>query len=82
MLNECAYCLQEGIVAEPRDIDLGVIFGLGFPPFRGGILRYADSLGLDRVVHQLDDLADRFGVRLRPAPILVEKAEAGESFYP
>jgi len=81
MLNECVYCLEEGIAEHPRDVDIGVIFGLGFPPFRGGVLRYADAVGLGTVVDKLHDLADEFGDRLRPADLLEEKAERGESFY-
>ncbi|MFP4598814.1 MAG: 3-hydroxyacyl-CoA dehydrogenase NAD-binding domain-containing protein [Persicimonas sp.] len=81
MLNECAYCLQEDIVMHPRDIDIGVIFGLGFPPFRGGILRHADAQGLPNVAGQMIRLAEQFGDRLRPADIIVEKAEKNESFY-
>ena len=81
MLNECVHCLQEGIVEEPRDIDVGVIFGLGFPPFRGGILRYADSRGLGDIVETMHRLADEYGDRLRPAGLLEQKASAGESFY-
>jgi 3-hydroxyacyl-CoA dehydrogenase/enoyl-CoA hydratase/3-hydroxybutyryl-CoA epimerase len=81
MLNECAYCLQEGIVEHPRDIDIGVIFGLGFPPFRGGILRHADTVGLPKVAARMHYLADQFGDRLKPADIIVEKAEKNENFY-
>lgn len=81
MLNECAYCLQEGIVEHPRDIDIGVIFGLGFPPFRGGILRYADSVGLPRIAADMTKLAEEFGSRLKPAQIIVDMAEKNESFY-
>jgi 3-hydroxyacyl-CoA dehydrogenase/enoyl-CoA hydratase/3-hydroxybutyryl-CoA epimerase len=82
MLNECVRCLEEGIVEEPRDIDVGVIFGLGFPPFRGGILRYADARGLQGIVETMDRLADEFGDRLRPAELLREKASEGGSFHP
>ncbi len=81
MLNECAYALEEGILRSPRDGDIGVIFGLGFPPFRGGIFRHADEVGLSNVVDQLNRLADQFGDRLRPAQILVDKAANGETFY-
>ncbi len=81
MLNECAYALQEGILRNPRDGDIGVIFGLGFPPFRGGIFRYADEVGLDTVVEQMNRLADQFGERLLPAQILVDKASEGSTFY-
>lgn len=81
MLNECAFCLEEGIASSPRDIDIGVIFGLGFPPFRGGICRYADKVGIQTVVDKLNRLADEFGERLRPAQILVDMAAKGEKFY-
>lgn len=81
MLNECAFALQEEVLRSPRDGDIGVIFGLGFPPFRGGIFRHADDLGLATVVAQMNRLADQFGDRLRPAPILVDKAQANKTFY-
>lgn len=81
MLNECAYCVQEGIVERPRDIDIGVIFGLGFPPFRGGILHEADHVGLQKVVDRLNGLADQFGERLRPAQVLIDMANKNETFF-
>ncbi len=81
MLNECAYALQEDILRSPRDGDIGVIFGLGFPPFRGGIFRYADQVGIETVVDQMRRLADQFGDRLMPADILVEMATEGSTFY-
>lgn len=81
MLNECAYALDEGIIRSPRDGDIGVIFGLGFPPFRGGIFRHADEVGLGWVVDTLHTLAGQHGERLRPAPILERMAEKGERFY-
>ncbi|MEZ4462713.1 MAG: 3-hydroxyacyl-CoA dehydrogenase NAD-binding domain-containing protein [bacterium] len=81
MLNECAYCLQEGIAATPRDIDIGVIFGLGFPPFRGGICRYADTVGIAKVVATLDRLSQTYGKRLAPAQILVDMAKKNQTFY-
>lgn len=81
MLNECVYCLEEGIARSSRDIDLGVIFGLGFPPFRGGVLTHADSLGLDEVCRRANQLADSYGDRLRPAPLLQKKAADGKRFF-
>lgn len=81
MLNECAYCLQEGIASSARDIDIGVIFGLGFPPFRGGICRWADTVGIEHIVDTLNRLADTYGERLRPAQILVDMANNGTTFY-
>jgi 3-hydroxyacyl-CoA dehydrogenase/enoyl-CoA hydratase/3-hydroxybutyryl-CoA epimerase len=82
MLNETARCIAEGIVTDPADVDIGVIFGFGFPPFRGGLLREADRLGLKTVVEKLDAYAARYGERLAPAPLLREMARKGEVFYP
>lgn len=81
MVNEAAYCLQEGIIENPLDGDIGAVFGLGFPPFRGGPFRYIDSLGAAEVVRIMEDLAERFGPRFKPAPILREYAESGRKFY-
>src|SRR5262249_47045942 len=50
MINEASRCLEEGIVASASEVDLGMIMGTGFPPFRGGLLRYADSLGAQAIV--------------------------------
>jgi 3-hydroxyacyl-CoA dehydrogenase/enoyl-CoA hydratase/3-hydroxybutyryl-CoA epimerase len=81
MLNETARCMEEGIITNPADIDIGVIFGFGFPPFRGGLLREADRHGLAWVVETLDRYADRHGERLRPAPLLRDMAGRGARFY-
>jgi 3-hydroxyacyl-CoA dehydrogenase/enoyl-CoA hydratase/3-hydroxybutyryl-CoA epimerase len=82
MLNETARCMEEGIIANPADVDLGVIFGFGFPPFRGGLLREADRVGLATVVERLDGYATRFGPRLAPAELLRGMARKGETFHP
>jgi 3-hydroxyacyl-CoA dehydrogenase/enoyl-CoA hydratase/3-hydroxybutyryl-CoA epimerase len=81
MLNEAALCLEEGIIENPLDGDIGAVFGLGFPPFRGGPFRYADTLGAQQVVDILNDLQQRFGARFKPAQILVDYAKAGKKFY-
>jgi len=81
MINEAAYCLEERVVASPGKLDLAMIFGTGFPPFRGGLLRYADTLGAKRVEEGLRALSARLGTRFRPAPLLVELARAGGIFY-
>lgn len=57
MINEAAAILEEKIVDSPSTVDLGLIFGIGFPPFRGGLLKYADAEGLDRVVDAINDFA-------------------------
>ena len=82
MINEAAFCLEDGIVRDPGKLDLAMIFGTGFPPFRGGLLRYADSLGLDRVFTRLDDLAERLGPRFAPSERIRELANSRSGFYP
>jgi 3-hydroxyacyl-CoA dehydrogenase/enoyl-CoA hydratase/3-hydroxybutyryl-CoA epimerase len=81
MLNETARCIEDGIISNPDDIDIGVIFGFGFPPFRGGILRHADQVGPATVVDRLDRYADRHGERLRPAELLRTMAREGRTFH-
>jgi 3-hydroxyacyl-CoA dehydrogenase len=61
-------------------VDVAMIFGAGFPPFRGGVLRYADSLGLANVVTRLRALRAEKGERFEPCALLVKKAEAAETF--
>jgi 3-hydroxyacyl-CoA dehydrogenase / enoyl-CoA hydratase / 3-hydroxybutyryl-CoA epimerase len=82
MINEAAFCLQDRIVAGPAKLDLAMIFGTGFPPFRGGLLKYADDLGIDRVVNRLEDFAERLGPRFSPSPLLASMAESRKTFYP
>lgn len=81
MINEAALCLAEGIVAEAQDVDLGMIMGTGFAPFRGGPLRYADSVGIDNIVKKLEELGKMVGPRFAPSAPLVERARRGEKFY-
>ncbi|KFZ31506.1 multifunctional fatty acid oxidation complex subunit alpha [Pseudidiomarina salinarum] len=81
MLNEAAYCLGEGIIRSARDGDIGAIYGIGFPPFRGGPFSYMDSLGISEVVEQLKRYVGEHGERYEPAPLLVEMAEQNRTFY-
>lgn len=81
MVSEAALCLQEGIVANPLDGDVGAVFGLGFPPFRGGPFRYMDALGLQQTTDIFNRLAQKHGERFLPPQIIVDKATAGETFY-
>ncbi len=80
MVNEAARCLDEEIVASPGDIDLALIMGTGFPPFRGGLCRWADSQGLDRLLDEMERLAEAVGERHRPCQALREIAVRG-GFY-
>ncbi|MGM0563564.1 MAG: fatty acid oxidation complex subunit alpha FadJ [Pseudomonadota bacterium] len=81
MINEAAFCLQEGIIQQPMHGDIGAIFGLGFPPFLGGPFRYMDSLGLKASVAKLEELASRHGEHFTPAQILVDMANNNDTFY-
>jgi 3-hydroxyacyl-CoA dehydrogenase/enoyl-CoA hydratase/3-hydroxybutyryl-CoA epimerase len=78
MINEGARCVEEGIVAGPEWVDLAMVFGAGFPPWRGGLLRHADTLGLRLVVDRLRSLRAEKGARFEPCALLVAKADAGE----
>ena len=82
MLNEAARCFDEGIVRNARDGDIGAIFGIGFPPFIGGPLRYIDKVGAQSVVAQLTQWASAHGERYTPCEALVKMAEEGGSYYP
>jgi 3-hydroxyacyl-CoA dehydrogenase / enoyl-CoA hydratase / 3-hydroxybutyryl-CoA epimerase len=81
MLNEAVRCLSDGIIRSPRDGDVGAVFGIGFPPFRGGPFRYMDALGVSIVVQRLEDLNARFPGRFEPAELLVEMVRRRQSFY-
>ncbi len=81
MLNEVALCIEDGIIENPKDVDIGVIFGFGFPPFRGGILREADRVGVDYVVGRLSTYAEQYGKRLAPAQLLQDMAAKGKRFH-
>ena len=81
MLNEAARCLDEGIVRNARDGDIGAIFGIGFPPFLGGPFQYMDKIGAVTIVSKLNQWQAEFGERFTPCDALVKMAEQGERFY-
>ena len=81
LLNEAARCLDDGIVRNARDGDIGMIFGTGYPPFQGGPFRYMDSLGIDNLVEILNGYKEQYGSRFEPADILVKMAKDGKTFY-
>lgn len=80
-INEAAYMIREGICDRPQDMDLAMIYGTGFPPYRGGILRYADAWGIRTVYEHLLNLEAEHGIRFKPETLLKEMAESGETFY-
>jgi 3-hydroxyacyl-CoA dehydrogenase/enoyl-CoA hydratase/3-hydroxybutyryl-CoA epimerase/3-hydroxyacyl-CoA dehydrogenase/enoyl-CoA hydratase/3-hydroxybutyryl-CoA epimerase/enoyl-CoA isomerase len=81
MLLEATRVLEEGIVREPGDVDMGLILGIGFPPFRGGILRWADTVGAANVVERLNRFTS-LGKRYEPTESLLKLARSGQTFYP
>jgi 3-hydroxyacyl-CoA dehydrogenase/enoyl-CoA hydratase/3-hydroxybutyryl-CoA epimerase len=81
LVNEALHCFGEGILRSPRDGDIGAIFGLGFPPFRGGPFRYVDTTGADEILRRIQGYEQRFGKRWTPAPVLVEMARDKKRFY-
>lgn len=83
MINECTIALwQDKIVETPQEVDLAMIMGTGFPPFRGGLLKYADSVGIGYIKSQLDQYAQmRKAKRLQPSNILKERAAKALKFY-
>ncbi len=82
MVNEAARCLEEGVLRSPRDGDIGAVFGLGFPPFRGGPFRYIDSEGAVNIVTKLEKLHRALAPRYEPATLLLDMAREGKRFYP
>jgi len=81
MVNEAVRCLEEGVVDNARYLDMAMVLGTGFPPFRGGLLRYADSRGLANIVARLSSFEEKFGERFKPSTLLVEMAMRSETFY-
>jgi 3-hydroxyacyl-CoA dehydrogenase/enoyl-CoA hydratase/3-hydroxybutyryl-CoA epimerase/3-hydroxyacyl-CoA dehydrogenase/enoyl-CoA hydratase/3-hydroxybutyryl-CoA epimerase/enoyl-CoA isomerase len=81
MLVEASRVLAEGVVREPGDVDMGLILGIGFPAWRGGILRWADTLGLRAVLAKLERY-EPLGPRFRPTESLRRLAVEGKGFYP
>jgi 3-hydroxyacyl-CoA dehydrogenase/enoyl-CoA hydratase/3-hydroxybutyryl-CoA epimerase len=81
MLNEAARCLDEGIIRNARDGDIGAIFGIGFPPFLGGPFNYIDSLGAKTIVNKLNKWSSEIGERFMPCQALVTMAESGKKYY-
>ncbi|ALP41859.1 fatty acid oxidation complex subunit alpha FadJ [Aeromonas schubertii] len=81
MLNEAAIALDAGVIASPRDGDIGAIFGIGFPPFLGGPFRYMDRVGIDHLVGRLEHYQKRYGDRFAPSARLQAMAAEGLRFY-
>ncbi|NQY35358.1 MAG: fatty acid oxidation complex subunit alpha FadJ [Alteromonadaceae bacterium] len=81
MLNEAVRCLDESIIRNARDGDVGAIFGIGFPPFLGGPFSLVDSIGAIALVYQLNSWATQYGERFTPCDALIKMAEQGTTCY-
>jgi len=80
MLLEATRVLEDGIVSEPAHVDLGLLLGIGFPPFRGGILHWSDTEGASAILKRLERYAD-LGKRFEPTELLKSQASSGERFF-
>ncbi|WP_295906150.1 fatty acid oxidation complex subunit alpha FadB [uncultured Vibrio sp.] len=80
MINEVVLCLEEGIIATPQEADMALVYGLGFPPFRGGVFRYLDSVGIGNFVEMAKGYQD-LGAMYQVPQLLLDMAAKGESFY-
>lgn len=81
LINEAARCLEEGVIKRPEYLDMALIMGTGFPPFRGGLLRYADTRGSKEIVSRLQELEKTVGPRYKPCQLLVDMAKSDKKFY-
>jgi 3-hydroxyacyl-CoA dehydrogenase/enoyl-CoA hydratase/3-hydroxybutyryl-CoA epimerase len=82
MVNEAALVLlEEKIVETAEEVDLGMIMGTGFPPFRGGLLRWADTVGSEKIVDTLELYAKKYGHRFKPSNPLRSMAKTQRTFY-
>ncbi len=81
MVNEASRCLEEKVVANARYLDMAMVMGTGFPAFRGGLLRYADSLGVAEVVRRLSEFETHYSERFRVSGLLLKMLEKKQTFY-
>ena len=81
MLNEAARCLDESIIRNARDGDIGAIFGIGFPPFLGGPFQYIDKLGASYIVDKLTGWASEYGERFTPCDALINMSKENKKYY-
>jgi 3-hydroxyacyl-CoA dehydrogenase / enoyl-CoA hydratase / 3-hydroxybutyryl-CoA epimerase len=78
---ESARCIEEGVVTDMREADVGSILGFGFAPFTGGTISYIDGMGTKAFVDLCNALAKKYGSRFKPSKLLRDMAKTGDSFY-
>lgn len=81
MINEASRCLEEKVVANAASLDMAMIMGIGFPPFRGGLLRYADERGIPDIVNRLTHFQEAYGVRFAPSALLIDMQRSHRAFF-
>jgi 3-hydroxyacyl-CoA dehydrogenase/enoyl-CoA hydratase/3-hydroxybutyryl-CoA epimerase len=81
MINEASRCLEEKVVDNARYLDMAMVMGIGFPAFRGGLLKYADARSIANVVHGLQELQDIYGDRFEPSKLLLNMERNNKKFY-
>lgn len=86
LVNEAVRCLDEGVAGYPskeaaNQVDLGTVMGIGFPPFRGGVLYYANSIGAKTIQEKLSKLEKEHGLRFKPADGITSRAKSGKNFH-
>lgn len=81
MVNEAGRILEEGHIKNPQYLDMCMIMGAGFPAFRGGILKYADSIGIEYVCSKLRNLSNKYGERFKPCNLITKLSEEKKKFY-
>ncbi len=81
MINEASRCLEEGIIKKVTHLDFAMIAGTGFPAFRGGLLKYADDIGIDYIIDKLETYKKLFGDRFTPSDLLYKLQKSKKTFY-
>ena len=81
-ISEAVHCVQDGIIATPREGDIGAVFGVGFPPFLGGPFQWIDAVGAQTVVDKMERLRQAEGERFAPPQLLLDHAKANKPFHP
>jgi 3-hydroxyacyl-CoA dehydrogenase/enoyl-CoA hydratase/3-hydroxybutyryl-CoA epimerase len=81
MVNEAARCIEEGVVDSPELLDIAMIMGTGFPPFRGGLCRFIDMQGASKIVDQLTRFSETIGDRFTPSEGINEMARTNRQYY-
>lgn len=81
MINEASRILEEGMVKNAKQLDMAMIMGTGFPPFRGGLLKYADSIGVSTIVSKLETLVSKYGDKFSPSFYIQKLIKNNSNFY-